>query len=259
LAKGFRIWADTSIQCRHIGSHTFQVDNAIPAAVAEDPVKRRLRELSTMSLLPNDHYNYLVHMQQNLKVAPRVIYDIGACVLHWTNCAKRVWADAEYIAFEAMTAGEFLYQEAGMTYNIGLLSDQDGREIGFYENTENPGGNSYYRENSELNPAADQLYPESIRRMLTACTLDSIVSQRGFPPPDLIKMDVQGAELDVLRGATETLKSVHHVILELQVVEYNKGAPLALPVIAYMHQQGFDCLGIFCNNGPDGDYHFVRR
>lgn len=259
LAKGFRIWADTSIQCRHIGSHTFQVDNSLPDAVVEDPVKRRLRELSTMSLLPNDHYNYLVHMQQNLKVAPRVIYDIGACVLHWTNCAKRVWADAEYIAFEAMSASEFLYQEAGMKYNIGLLSDQDGREIGFYENTENPGGNSYYRENSELSPAADQLYPESIRRTLTASTVDSIVSQRGFPPPDLIKMDVQGAELDVLRGATETLKSVNHVILELQVVEYNKGAPLALPVIAYMHQQGFDCLGIFCNNGPDGDYHFVRR
>jgi hypothetical protein len=146
-----------------------------------------------------------------------------------------------------------------MKYNIGLLSDQVGKEIGFYENVENPGGNSYYRENSELSPAADLLYPESIRRTLSAVTLDSIVSRRGFPPPDLIKIDVQGAELDVLRGATETLKSVNHVILELQVVEYNKGAPLRDEVILYMHQLGFDCLGIFCNNGPDGDYHFVRR
>jgi hypothetical protein len=75
----------------------------------------------------------------------------------------------------------------------------------------------------------------------------------------MIKMDVQGAELDVLKGAVETLKSVNHIILELQVVEYNKGAPLKDAVIEYMDSIGFDCLGIFSNNGPDGDYHFVRR
>jgi FkbM family methyltransferase len=259
LAKGFRIWADTSIKCRHIGSHTFQIDDSIVARVAQDPVKRHLREVSTMSLLPNNHGNYLVHMRQNLKIEPQVVYDIGACVLNWTNHAKRVWSNAEYIAFDAMAACEFLYQEAGVKYNIGLLSDQDGRELGFYENTDYPGGNSYYRENSEFSPAADQLYGESSRRTMTALTLDSVVSIKGFPPPDLIMMDIQGAELDVLHGAKETLKSTTHVILGLQVVEYNKGAPLRDEVILYMHQLGFDCLGIFCNNGPDGDYHFVRR
>jgi hypothetical protein len=90
-------------------------------------------------------------------------------------------------------------------------------------------------------------------------TLDAVRRLKNFPPPDMIKMDVQGAELDVLKGAVETLSTVKHVILELQVVEYNKGAPLKDDVIAYMDTQGFDCLGIFSNNGPDGDYHFVRR
>jgi hypothetical protein len=72
-------------------------------------------------------------------------------------------------------------------------------------------------------------------------------------------MDVQGAELDILKGAVQTLQSVTDVILELQVVEYNKGAPLRDQVIEYMNSVGFDCLGIFCNNGPDGDYHFRRK
>jgi hypothetical protein len=75
----------------------------------------------------------------------------------------------------------------------------------------------------------------------------------------MIKMDVQGAELDVLKGAEETLKTAKHVILELQRVEYNKGAPLKDTVIEYMDSLGFDCLGEFSVNGPDGDYHFVRR
>jgi hypothetical protein len=48
------------------------------------------------------------------------------------------------------------------------------------------------------------------------------------------------------------------VILELQVVEYNTGAPLRDTVINYMADQGFVCHGLFSNNGPDGDYYFSR-
>ena len=90
-------------------------------------------------------------------------------------------------------------------------------------------------------------------------TLDTIVKERNLPAPDLIKIDVQGAEIDVLKGATETLKSVTDLILEAQVVEYNKGAPLRDEVISYVESIGFKLVAFFCNNGPDGDYHFKRK
>ena len=70
-------------------------------------------------------------------------------------------------------------------------------------------------------------------------------------------MDVQGAELDVLKGSKNALKHCKDLILELQVVEYNKGAPLKDEVITYVEQLGFKLIsGPFCDNGPDGDYHF---
>ena len=47
-------------------------------------------------------------------------------------------------------------------------------------------------------------------------------------------MDVQGAELDVLKGSKNALKHCKDLILELQVVEYNKGAPLKDEVITYV-------------------------
>ena len=73
-------------------------------------------------------------------------------------------------------------------------------------------------------------------------------------------MDVQGAEMDILKGAHETLKSVQHLILELQHVKYNTGAPLCDEVIGYLDTIGFRLVtSLFCNNGGgDGDYHFVR-
>jgi len=261
LAKGFTIWADPSIQCRHIGNYTFTVDNNIRAQLAPvaSPVEDRLRLLSSKKLMPNIHVEYLARLRDQYGFTPTVAYDIGACVLHWTDAATTVWPSTDYVAFEAMDSTEFLYKERGMKYNIGLLSDVDGRELDFYQNNENPGGNSYYRENSELSSGADILYTEAHRRKLRSTTVDSAVLAKQLPKPDLIKIDVQGAELDVLKGATETLKTARHVILELQSVEYNKGAPLKDSIISYMDQIGFDCKGMFCNNGPDGDYHFVRR
>jgi len=254
LAKNFKIWADTTVQCRHIGSAEFVINNNIKPVSAES----RLRELHSQRLLPQAHVEYLQRLAA-LGLNPPVIYDLGACVLHWTNEARRIWPNAKYYAFEAMSSCEFLYKEDGIEYAMGLLSDVDGKELDFYQNEEHPGGNSYYRENSEVNPQAPMYFNESHRRRLISRSLDSLVKEKGFAMPALLKMDIQGAELDVLRGSTQVLQSVTDVILELQVVEYNKGAPLRDTVLAYMDSIGFDCIGMFCNNGPDGDYHFRKR
>jgi len=75
---------------------------------------------------------------------------------------------------------------------------------------------------------------------------------------------VQGAELDVLKGMTETLKTVEHLIIELQHVEYNIGATLVDESISFIKNLGFDLVPYkenlyFCGNGPDCDYHFKRK
>lgn len=254
--RNFQIWADTTIICDHIGSWTFKVDTSVSP---ESSVQKRLRELSNMDLLPDDHHAYLTRMRDEMSVKPRVVYDLGACVLHWTSRAKKVWPDAEFYAFEAMEDSEFLFKEKGVPYYIGLFSDQDGKEIGFYENTEHPGGNSYYQENTEFSPPAAFLFDESHRVVKRSVTLDTAVKLKGFPLPDLIKMDVQGAEMDVLRGAKDSLKNCKDLILELQHVEYNRGAPLKDEVIAYVESLGFKLVTArFSGNVGDGDYHFTR-
>ena len=260
--RGFTLWCDTDVICDHTGSWTFRVDRNMPAKSQESAEQKRLRELSSWDLLPQKHFDYLQRMRDEMNIQPRVVYDIGACVLHWTNKAKIVWPGAEYCVCEAMDATEFLYKEAGLKYNLGLLSDQDGKEIAFYQNTEHPGGNSYYRENEEYSPAAAVLFDETHKVVKRSITLDTIVKQQGFPPADLIKMDVQGAELDVLKGAQESLKNCKDLILELQKIKYNTGAPLDAEVIAYVESLGFKLVtprfSVSTDDAPDGDYHFTR-
>jgi hypothetical protein len=56
---------------------------------------------------------------------------------------------------------------------------------------------------------------------------------------DLIKIDVQGYELEVLRGGKETLAKAQAVLIELSLIEVNAGAPLLDEALSFMRAAGF--------------------
>ena len=55
----------------------------------------------------------------------------------------------------------------------------------------------------------------------------------------MIKIDIQGAELDALDGATEILGDTEVIVLEVSLFEFMKRAPQLDDVIAYMKARGF--------------------
>jgi FkbM family methyltransferase len=213
-----------------------------------------LRNVANSDLLPKNHVNYLYSIQN---INPNVIYDIGSCVLHWQRKAKLVWPSARIICFDALKEVDFLYQ--GIEFENCILSDQDGKDVDFYYNFNYPGGCSYYQENEKINPPAAHLYDDAHKRKMKTITLDTLIQTKNYPLPDLIKMDVQGAELDIVIGAPLCLSRAKNVILELQTVDYNKGAPKADVVIGYMKTIGYECVAEkFSKNFADADYHFRR-
>lgn len=61
----------------------------------------------------------------------------------------------------------------------------------------------------------------------------------GCPAPDLLKIDVQGAELDVLAGAVHVLNSVSVIECEVEFLPLYKGQPLFGDVQVYLARLGF--------------------
>ena len=63
---------------------------------------------------------------------------------------------------------------------------------------------------------------------------------------------------------TNTLKTVKHLIVELQHVEYNIGAKQVEESIPFIESLGFELVSTgtdkkyFYNNGVDADYHFIK-
>lgn len=208
--------------------------------------------LSKKREIPERHVNYLINLKKD-GFEPKVIYDIGCCVLHWTNEALRLWPDATYVLFDANDNTSFLYEP--YLHYTGVLSDVDNNIVKFYQNDIHPGGNSYYREVYH----GDHNFPPNRYIEKTTRTLDSVVAEFNFPKPDLVKMDVQGSEADIIKGGLNTIKNAKHLIVEMQHVIYNENAPLCDVTLPFIESCGFKCIApLFQNNGCDGDYGFIR-
>lgn len=213
-----------------------------------------LRDLSKCKHLPQSHINYL----RGLKATgfePRVIFDIGACVLHWTNEAHKIWPDATIIAFDAFDKAEFLYKEKGMPYHIGVLSKRTGDVVEWFENAMFPTGNSYYREVG----CSSDFFPIGTGVPRVTWSLDDIVAKSNFPLPDLVKIDVQGAERDVIEGGLHAIGHAKHMVVEMQHTRYNDGAPMVGETLPWIESLGWKCaVHRLHDNGPDADYAFIR-
>ena len=244
---GFTVWADSTIRCEHIGQTKFLLPEAVPVTpVVVEP--DYVTGVANRDLLPVEHANYL----KTMGITPTVIYDIGACVLHWTRKAKEVWPNAQYYLFDANDQVEPIMKASGHPYWIDLLTDVDGKELTYYKKTDNLGGNSYYKENTEH-------YSESDGIPMVGWTLDGIASDNRWPLPDLIKIDVQGAEIDILKGATNCLIQCNDIILEAQHVEYNIGAPTDTNVFKFMETIGFELVSRIVYNGIKSTLHFRKK
>jgi FkbM family methyltransferase len=90
-------------------------------------------------------------------------------------------------------------------------------------------GSSKYRENADF-PMEE--------RSLAQHTLETVLSASGFQF-QLIKLDVQGADLEVLAGLGRRLSMIEVILTEMSLVEYNKGAPLIDAVLRELNQIGF--------------------
>lgn len=58
-------------------------------------------------------------------------------------------------------------------------------------------------------------------------------------PPGLLKIDAQGYEMQIMKGAVKVLPAFEAVVLEVATIEINEGAPVLHDVVGFMKAAGF--------------------
>lgn len=89
-------------------------------------------------------------------------------------------------------------------------------------------------------------------KSVTVKPLDAMLENH-YSPPFLIKIDTEGFELEVLRGAVETLKKTAYLIVEASVARRHDGSYEFADLIAFLAAQGFRLVDIVDVAAFDGD------
>ena len=178
---------------------------------------------------------------QNLRkkgYIPKVAIDVGAYEGHWTVDFLEVFPDAKVLMLEAQNSKEIYLQDLSkkfpnVSYAIALLSSEDNKKVLFNEN----------ETSSQVNVLATDFELQNANTK-TTITLDTLVKNLAFPNATFMKLDVQGYEIEVLKGAISTILTVEVCMLEVTLLSLGDGSPLMIELINFMDNLGFQMYDI---------------
>ena len=200
----------------------------------------------------NDFIEISTLLLKNYKI--NCIYDIGANNGDWTRKHSALFKNSKFYLFEGNPKLE--KPEIPCDWFNVLLSDKDNKEVIFH--TINNTGDSYYREQTILYEGANNAKKISTR------SLDQMIKDYNMPLPDIIKVDTQGSEVDIFKGAKNALNNCKLVLTETPIIAYNKGAPMLNEYIEILKQHllvpvGIEEIHILDNTLVQMDIVFIKK
>lgn len=172
------------------------------------------------------------------------IIDIGANSGQFTKTANYFFPEAKIYSFEPLVG---LYNENVKKFHkikkIEIFNLAFGNQVGqinFYKNEY--GHISSALEISEKN----NFYPKnSIQKIEVPITkVDLFFKDKPLTKNTLLKLDVQGFELEVLKGSINVLENINYVVIEANLEKLYNNQPTFSMVHSFLIEKGFDLNGM---------------
>lgn len=138
-----------------------------------------------------------------------------------------------------------------------LLTDQNNSEIELYEFSNDGASSSIFQSTDECRKRWPQVMETGEREKVRTRTLDHLADEVGLlESADVLVVDVQGAELLVLKGAKRVLSRVQAVVAEVSTLPFYAGGVLYPELEQFMKSHGFEPMSLPPRHG---DLLFLRR
>ena len=104
--------------------------------------------------------------------------------------------------------------------------------------TQHPMCCSLYKPNEAFNKLYNNLEVTNLKDEIEidTITLDYFIDKHDIGNIDFIKIDVQGAELDIFKGASNALKNVLNIVCEVEFIDVYENQPLFGDICNYLSQ-----------------------
>jgi FkbM family methyltransferase len=169
---------------------------------------------------------------------PRVFFDIGSSNSGWSFQMAEIFPNARFHLFEPLVDHKAFYRENTahilqqrpdfQVHKVAVGAVNGTAKMGVDES-----GYSASTLVTQTNAVFSELVAVPMRR------LDSMASEQNLPRADVLKIDVQGGELDVLKGAGSLLDGVQLIQAEVWFMRrYGSGTPLFHEVNEYLSSKG---------------------
>jgi FkbM family methyltransferase len=171
---------------------------------------------------------------KNFGYVPEIIFDIGASNSGWSYYINKVLPEAKFYLFEPLIDYSTDYRELISEilrvypsfhlykYALGEISGQA---------TMNIFADMVSSSVLEIGETTQTTTPVTVQML----TLDNAIAQLGLPYPQVIKIDTQGSELSILKGAVKTLSKVDVLFIECWLYRgYGKKTPLLTEIADWL-------------------------
>ncbi len=164
---------------------------------------------------------------------PNVVLDVGAAKGSWSLRAAQVWPGAQYYMIDPLTENEkYLKGLSETDTRFHYLQTAVGDEVSDLVMNVTPDHDG----SSLLSWAGED--PNRQRR-IPVTTLDHLIADGKLAQPELVKIDVQGFELKVLKGGERVFQSAEVFIVEVNLYEFMRGCPRVHEIVAFFAERGF--------------------
>lgn len=181
------------------------------------------RDDAFLQMINGEYDKFIYENKHIIKSKGRIIWDIGAHIgYHTLGFAKMVGSSGKVFAFEPNKANQTrlklnLSGNKELSKNIKLMPFALGYKEGKFQfkttdDVDSARSSGGYLTNI-LPPLESEVYQGFKYESVKVKTIDGLVKANKNSVPDIIKLDVEGAEADVIRGGLKMIREKHPIML----------------------------------------------
>lgn len=162
------------------------------------------------------------------------VIDGGANRGQFARAASETYPDAQIISFEAIPEfADALRRNLADRPQVKVMQSALGSQEGTID---------FYARRRKTTRAARDKGGDVGPLEVPICRLDNALQQIILRPPVLLKLDLQGFEIEALHGAADALSRVDYLVIETSFVPMYAGEPDFVELLDHMREAGFSFL-----------------